>query len=76
MANVRQSTVGSSDICAQRIVYDLDPNVPYGSGIARALGTAAHAGLERGTPGLAAAHLRAARRSGSRVARGQRRVQA
>ena len=46
MANVRQSTVGSADICAQRIVYDLDPNVPYGSGIARALGTAAHAGLE------------------------------
>jgi ATP-dependent exoDNAse (exonuclease V) beta subunit len=46
MANVRQSTIGTIDVCAQRLVYDLDPTIAYTSGIVRALGTAVHAGLE------------------------------
>lgn len=46
MANVRQSTVGQFDICGQRVAFDRDPTIRYGSGINRALGTAVHAGLE------------------------------
>lgn len=43
---LRQSTLGSADVCHRRVMYDLDPSVPYGSGAARAIGTAYHAVLE------------------------------
>lgn len=43
---LRQSTIGTADTCLQRLEYDLDPSVPYGTGEGRANGTAYHAGLE------------------------------
>lgn len=43
---LRQSTIGTADTCLQRLEYDLDPSIPYGTGEGRANGTAYHAGLE------------------------------
>ena len=43
---LRQSTLGSGDICLQRMGYDVDPDVQKGNGEARIVGTAYHAGLQ------------------------------
>ena len=43
---LRQSTLGNFDICHRRVMYGLDPAIPYGTGPNRAFGTAYHAGLE------------------------------
>lgn len=43
---LRQSTIGTADTCLQRLEYDLDPSIPYGTGEGRANGTAYHAGLQ------------------------------
>lgn len=44
---LRQSTLGTADTCHKRLEYQLDPSIPYGTGEARIVGTAYHAGLER-----------------------------
>ena len=46
MKKMRQSTIGTAQICAHRLTYDLDPRIPYSSGVVRAIGTAIHAGHE------------------------------
>jgi hypothetical protein len=43
---MRQSTMGDWDLCQRKVQYSLDPSVPYGTGEARVVGTAYHAGLE------------------------------
>lgn len=43
---LRQSTIGSFDICMRRAGYDMRPNQPRRSGEARCVGTAYHGGLE------------------------------
>lgn len=43
---IRQSTLGSFDVCHKRVEFDRDPNIGYGTGPHRAFGTAYHAGLE------------------------------
>lgn len=43
---LRQSTLGSFDVCHKRVEFDRDPSIPYGTGPNRAFGTAYHAGLE------------------------------
>ncbi len=43
---MRQSTLNTATICQQRLTYDLDPEIPYSSGIVRAIGTAIHAAHE------------------------------
>lgn len=43
---LRQSLIGSLDICLKRGGYDLDPARPRGTGEARIVGTSYHAGLE------------------------------
>lgn len=43
---LRQSNIGSSDICLKRAGYDMRPNQPRRSGEARCVGTAYHAGQE------------------------------
>lgn len=58
---MRQSTLGTADVCLKRLEYYLDPSIPYVTGEARVVGTAYHAGLEHfyarsqtGTPTSAA----------------------
>tara|TARA_B100001750_G_C15517046_1_gene608145 strand:+ start:1279 stop:2178 length:900 start_codon:yes stop_codon:yes gene_type:complete len=43
---MRQSLLGTAHSCQYRLNYVLDPNVPYTTGVVRALGTAIHAGHE------------------------------
>lgn len=43
---MRQSTIGNADKCLKQLEYSLDPSIPYGTGEARVVGTAYHAGLE------------------------------
>lgn len=44
---MRQSLLGTSDKCLKQVEYALDPTIPYGTGEARVVGTAYHAGLEK-----------------------------
>lgn len=44
---MRQSTINTAQICQRRIEYDLDPTIPYSSGIVRAMGTALHSAHEK-----------------------------
>jgi hypothetical protein len=44
---LRQSTLGTADTCHRRLQYDRDPSIPYGTGEARIVGTAYHAGWEQ-----------------------------
>jgi hypothetical protein len=44
---IRQSGMSSGDICLKRLGYDMDPSIPGGTGEARVVGTAYHAGQER-----------------------------
>ena len=46
LRKMRQSLLNTATICQQRIPYDLDPEIPYSSGIVRAIGTAIHAAHE------------------------------
>lgn len=43
---LRQSTIGSADICLKRAGFDMRPGRPRKSGEARCVGTSYHAGLE------------------------------
>lgn len=43
---LRQSNIGSADICLKRAAYDMRPDNPRHSGEARCVGTAYHAGME------------------------------
>lgn len=43
---LRQSNIGSADICLRRAGYDMRPNQPRKSGEARCVGTSYHAGME------------------------------
>jgi len=43
---IRQSTLGSLDVCHKRVEFDRDPSIPYGTGPHRVFGTSYHAGLE------------------------------
>jgi|1_EtaG_2_1085319.scaffolds.fasta_scaffold01043_13 hypothetical protein len=44
---MRQSTINNAQICQRRIMYDLDPSIPYYSSIVRAMGTALHSAHEK-----------------------------
>ena len=44
---MRQSTINTAQICQRRLLYDLDPTIPYSSGIVRAMGTAIHYAHEK-----------------------------
>lgn len=43
---LRQSTVSQAGVCSRRVMYDLDPDIPFGTGPFRVFGTAYHAGVE------------------------------
>lgn len=44
---LRQSNIGTGDVCGKRLQYELDPDVPRGTGEARIVGTGYHAGQAR-----------------------------
>jgi len=43
---MRQSLISTAMQCGQKLKYAIDPNIPYGNGVSRAIGTGFHAGLE------------------------------
>lgn len=45
--NMRQSTIGTADVCLKRLEYLFDPDLPKRGSVSRGMGTAYHAGLAR-----------------------------
>lgn len=70
LRSLRQSTMGTADVCLRRVGFELDPAVAGGTSEARICGTAYHAGLEAHYNGGATSPLVAARETFDAISEG------